>query len=109
MLVSSSPRESKDGNVIGISNVVTDWFARECLSALSLLCKDFNNATVLNPDIPNLLWNGSDATLQEGCQLNRDKSGRTAYLNNTFGYKYIVQLNLFHSELNKRIKEVTGE
>ena len=103
------PVESKDGHVIGISNVVTDWFARECISASSLYCKDFKNAVLINPDLPNLLWNGSDATYPKGVQMNRDKSGHTAYLNNTFGYKCIARLNLFHSELNVRIKEVAGE
>lgn len=64
---------------------------------------------VLNPDLPNLLWNGSDATVPKGMRMNRDKSGRTAYLNNTFGYKCIARINLFRTELNARIKEVAGE
>jgi hypothetical protein len=64
---------------------------------------------VSNPDLPNLLWNGSDATVAKGVPMNRDKSGRIAYLNNTFGYKCIARLNQFRTELNARIKEVAGE
>jgi hypothetical protein len=103
------PGESREGNVIGISNVVTDWFARECLAELSLLCNDFRIAVVDNPDIPNLLWNGADATVPAGITLNRDKALRVAYLKITFGYKCITRLNLYRNELNQRIKEVTGE
>jgi hypothetical protein len=62
-----------------------------------------------NPDIPNLLWNGSDATLPQGTILERGKAARIEYLKNTFGYKCIARLNHFRTELNLRIKEVTGE
>jgi hypothetical protein len=103
------PGESKDGTFIGISNVTTDWFAKECIKGLSRCCSDFDIAVMVNPDIPNLLWNGSDATVPLDTDMIRDKSGRTKYLNNTFGYKCIKRLNVYRAELNAKIKKVAGK
>jgi hypothetical protein len=80
-----------------------------CIRELSNRCKDFEAAVMANPDVSNLLWNGSDATVQEGMPMKRDKSARVAYLNNTFGYKCIARLNQYRTELNARIKDVAGE
>jgi hypothetical protein len=103
------PGESKDGSFIGISNVTTDWFANECIKGLSHCCTDFDKAVLVNPNIANLLWNGSDAKVPIGTQMNRDNSGRTEYLNKTFGYKCIKRLNVYRAELNAKIKKVAGQ
>jgi hypothetical protein len=80
-----------------------------CIRELSNRCKDFEAAVMANPDIPHLLWNGSDATLQNGTPMKRDKSGRIAYQKSTFGYKCIARLNQYRTELNARIKDVAGQ
>jgi hypothetical protein len=104
------PGESKDGHVIGISNVTTDWFAKQCIDRLTLFRRDFDVAILVNPNIANLLWNGSDAIAPNPDNLaSRDKSGRTSYLEKTFGYKCIKRLNVYRAELNAKIKNVAGE